>query len=560
MPILHFYRTAALLLLPIIILSLPAQAQDIDQFSFKSLPTISGSISATTTFYGAEGKENQRDPFYWMLSGNLNVNYNGIAIPVSITLSQQQSSFTQPFNQFGMSPTYKGFTAHIGHRSMNFSEITLGGNMFLGLGAEYKPKKSPWRYSAMYGRLVKPIPAGSLSSETFSQPAYARWGYGGMISHERGRNRVDLIFFKAKDDETSITFDDSLAIRPAENAVIGLNVKQSIGKKFKMDIKAAYSGYTEDTRLPESPSTEFNYKNNLGPILTTNASTHFDKAFIGSFSYTGGLYNIKLAYRRIDPEFKTMGAVFLTNDIEDLQVSVNWSMLKRKLNVSAAVGSQFNNLGNAQVSRMSRFITNFNAVYLVNNQLNITANYSNFNSETKYTAQLLLDSLNYIQVTQNAGLGINYTLHKGKIGHNFFIMGNYQDVEDPNNNSSSFYNMSGGYQRMITHKNMAINANLTFTNNTVTGLINNSFGPTLSVTKTFFDKQLKTLASATWLESRMEGDLQSRFMNFRVSGDYRLGTHHTFTSRLTFLNRSTFGDDPKDIQEYRAEFSYRYTF
>ncbi|MEQ8338575.1 MAG: hypothetical protein RIA62_14560 [Cyclobacteriaceae bacterium] len=48
-----------------------------------------------------------------------------------IFLLGSNTSFQQPFNQYGMSPTYKNVTAHIGFRSMNFSRYSLAGHLFL---------------------------------------------------------------------------------------------------------------------------------------------------------------------------------------------------------------------------------------------------------------------------------------------------------------------------------------------------------------------------------------------------------------------------------------------
>ena len=132
-------------------------------------------------------------------------------MPLSATYSQQETTFLQPFNQLGFSPTYKGVTLHGGFRNLNYSSLTLGGHTFLGAGADVviPMKKGPFNYkvSAMYGRLrraVNPIEAELNSVD----PAYKRMGYGaslGVIGRENSRNFLDLILFRGYDDEESLS-------------------------------------------------------------------------------------------------------------------------------------------------------------------------------------------------------------------------------------------------------------------------------------------------------------------------------------------------------------------
>lgn len=123
-----------------------------------------------------EGKDSRRDPYFWMVGANLNISVYGINIPLSATISQQNKSFTQPFNQYGLSPRYKDVTVHLGYRSMMFSNFSLGGSMFLGSGVEVNPKNSWVRVAAFYGRLVKPISASGVSGLMVGVPTYGRWG------------------------------------------------------------------------------------------------------------------------------------------------------------------------------------------------------------------------------------------------------------------------------------------------------------------------------------------------------------------------------------------------
>ena len=102
-------------------------SQDFSNMEKKDLVKLSGALSLNSTFYLGSA---ERPPFFWQMSGNLNIVTPLFTIPISLTLSQQQKfSFNdffdsqskaaaQPFNQFGMSPKYKSVTSHIGYRSL----------------------------------------------------------------------------------------------------------------------------------------------------------------------------------------------------------------------------------------------------------------------------------------------------------------------------------------------------------------------------------------------------------------------------------------------------------
>ena len=99
-------------------------SQDIGKITKKDLLKVSGSAGAVGTFYNVNGIAPRRDPFFWQFNASVNVSSVGVAIPISIRLSQQERSFTQSFNQYGLSPKYKAFTLHLGYRTMKLSEFS----------------------------------------------------------------------------------------------------------------------------------------------------------------------------------------------------------------------------------------------------------------------------------------------------------------------------------------------------------------------------------------------------------------------------------------------------
>jgi len=114
-----------LLLYLIIILSCNILAQDVTEV--KNPWQISGSASFGSSYYGITGLENRQRPLGYFVNINLNPKVYNLSLPFSITINQQQTRFTQPFNRFGISPKYKWVTVHAGHRNLYFSDFTLSG-------------------------------------------------------------------------------------------------------------------------------------------------------------------------------------------------------------------------------------------------------------------------------------------------------------------------------------------------------------------------------------------------------------------------------------------------
>ncbi|HRN71966.1 MAG TPA: hypothetical protein PLM81_02480 [Ginsengibacter sp.] len=110
------------------------QAQDLANLKDQKPFHLSGSIGAGTDYYSSNEPYMTRDPFSWNLNGNLTASIYGFSIPLSFVVNQYSTSYTTPFTQFGMSPTYKWLTVHLGYRSMSLNPFVFDGQSFVGGG------------------------------------------------------------------------------------------------------------------------------------------------------------------------------------------------------------------------------------------------------------------------------------------------------------------------------------------------------------------------------------------------------------------------------------------
>ncbi len=545
----------------ILFLTLSSQAQDLEEIGKSKPITVSGGISADATLYDVNGIENRRDPFFWMLNANLNFDIYGIAVPFSATFTQQDRSFTQPFNQYGLSPTYKAITLHVGYRNMPFSNYTQSGNTFLGAGIEIIPQNSLFKVSALYGRFSRAVAEADTIGNIIGIPAYERWGYGSKVTIGSPQHNVDLIFFKAKDIVNSISGDpDSLGIEPpAENLVLGINTKQQLSRNIHFNLEYAFSAYNTDIRSSSAELNNYQYMY-LGSLFTPNSSAQFNKAILSDVTYNAKKYNLKLAYRRIDPQYKTLGSPFLNNDLEDISANISWNMFQNKLNIATSGGIQKNNLDKSQLASMIRLIGSVNMSYQFSEQFNVNASYANFNTSTFQVRLNELDSLNYYQVTQSAGLGANYNFGTKQLKQNIFINANYQIADDIQDNKSKFYNFVTGYQYSITPIGLSLNTSFNTVVSSFANTQNLILGPSIGCSKSFLDKKLRTNLSITSVKTLSESKNINNILNLRTSASYTLDEHNSISGNIGYIQRNNLMPNVGSFREVRLSVRYGYTF
>lgn len=535
-------------------------AQDIETIHKQKILKVNGGLTANTTFYNAQGIANRRDPFYWMFSANMNLNILGIIqAPFSVTLSQQNKTFSQPqpFNRFGISPKYKNVTTHVGHRTMNFSEYTLAGVMFLGAGVEVVPKEGNVRVSAMYGQLAKAVEKSAQEGLVFAKPTFKRTGYGMKLGLGQKKNLVDLIFFKAEDDVNSIPLSPELDVTPEENLVLALHSKHEVSDKIAVELEFAHSLFTRDSRSVEATSQSYSFVNNLGGLFKPNTSTEFNDALTASVNYNGKGYQANVKYRKIDPGYRTLGSAFLNNGLKDLTGGVSWSMLQRKINISTNAGVQQSTKENSVV----RVIYAGNMNYNSGNRLSLNTSYSNFSTTTRQVQiqrDIRIDSLEYFQVTRSGSFNANYKLGKENSSVALLLSANAQDATDNQDNASTFYSFNLGQQmKLLSLWQLAITASY---NRNISKLMENtSVGPVMNLNRSFSEGKMRSSFSVALLKSFTEGILRSEVMNMSLTNSMRVAKKHSFGVNIYYLNNNEKGEQGRKFSEVRGMVNYNYS-
>ncbi|NVN18505.1 hypothetical protein GUA46_09135 [Muricauda sp. HICW] len=547
-----------------------SQSIDLDRLGKAKLFDYSGSLSANGVFY--EGTVD-RQAFTYFLNGNLNFNiaevYN---VPLSFAYTNQNFDFSSPFklNRLSISPSYKWITLHIGDAAMTFSPYTLSGHQFTGVGIDLAPT-GPFKVSAMCGRFLRAVEYHI--DEPNQQTVYLRRGFGLKTSYAFDQLDVGLIFFKGFDDENSLQepFPTELGLTPKNNMVISLLTDFQLKERINIRVEYAVSGITEDVRVTD----ESGDKGILSLFLNENITTNYTNALNASIDYSVGNGTLGGAYERVDPNYRTFGAYYFNNDLENITVNASQTIFDNKLNIGVNAGLQRDNLDDSKASAMKRLVSSINLNYAPTERLGINGSFSNFQSYTNIRDQFdyinrvseldNLDTLNYRQISKNANLGINYLIKQTETRNdraNINLV--YQDSNEEQegaaieNSGTRFYNGSASYALGYPQQSLAItvaaNTSYTKAGGTDTGL---TVGPTLGVAKQFFDKKLRSNFSASYNTSFANGEQQNQFYNLRLEGNYAWKEGHNFTLNVLSLFRNTVQSNTTD---FTTTFGYAYTF
>lgn len=537
-------------------------AQDLSNVEELKPLQVNGGVSASGVWYGTQNLPLQRPEWFWVVNANLNLQIYGVAAPFTATFTSQNSEFAQPFNQFGISPKYKWVTGHLGFRSMQFSEFTMGGLLFLGAGVEVEPEKTRWKGKAMYGRMAKAIPIANGPEIANNDPAYERWGYAAQVGYRLDIGEVNLTIFKAKDDPNSIDID-TLPLTAQENFVWGVNTNLNITPKLNFQGEFAMSAYTWDISQPTIGGDDFGYANNFRAFIAPNSSTVSNGAGTGTLTYNLKSSSVGFTYRRVGPNYRSMGAIYLNNDLENYTVNVGTSMFQKKLNLGGNIGIQRNNLSGEQLTSDNRIIGSVNASYLLTKKVTLSGNYSNFRSSNTPSAANIQDTIRFLQVTNNYGVMATYSTGNENINHAINLSGNYQKADalqeggvQTVSDGSEFYNSYASYNLGFPKQKLVFTGAMNFNRFVAATGFTDAYGPTLGISKVVWKDKISNSLAITYADNFQDGAYLNNNISFLYSVNYKVDKFNTLRLDGRYLTRQSAGG----IRGSETQFGVTYAF
>jgi len=434
------------ILFGLLLLPFAVGAQDIEQVDLKRPVRLSGNISFSMENYSVNGIAARRQPFTWTLNGAPTLTVLGVQMPFQFLFGNFENRFYQPFNQYGISPRYKWLTVHAGYRNVNFQPYTMAGYRLLGGGIEintaYKADgpRTGLRFGFMYGRLNR---STALDSAQFANPlafrplpSYTRMAYAVKLGVGNNEGFFDVSYLYGWDVESSLTETQRDSVAPQRNTAIGVSWRKDLYRKdkrrlfWKADLGA--SAYTLDDRQPSvDVSGETNVVQDLVEgWLDAKISTQYLTAGETSLNYEGRGGGVGVAYKRVDPEYRSMGAYFFQNDIQQLTVTPHARLDSGRVFINTSFGMQRDNLNGQRLVTSERLIGNVALNWNPTRTFGLNASWANF-GVTQNPTRVSPDAELFKQVSNNYTLVPYMNRVTDKYVRSIQLVAVYQQLNSP---------------------------------------------------------------------------------------------------------------------------------
>jgi hypothetical protein len=278
----------------------------------------------------------------------------------------------------------------------------------------------------------------------------------------------------------------------------------------------------------------------MNNFVSTNSSTIASWATQSTLQLVLKGYNTTLGYRRVQPDFKSLGTPYMLNDVSLLNWMNNFSLSKGKLNISTVLSDQHNNLDKKLATQLNTFVSNLNINALLSTYMNLNFNYSGYSIRQKDGTQKLTDSTRLNQQIHQFSLTPSYTILSGLESHTISTSINYMILDD-NNPATTSYTSSNNLSASLNYTLGLTPKALSFT---LSGLYNQykqdinyhrSFGATLGCSaQVLKDKSLSLQGSAGYLVNKSSYGNAQNNLTFSFNTGYHI-KHHALNAYANYI-------------------------
>jgi hypothetical protein len=172
-------------------------------------------------------------------------------------------------------------------------------------------------------------------------------------------------------------------------------------------------------------------------VMPPNLSTQAYLAAESQLKYKHKLFSVGAKYKRIEPDYKSMGAYYFQTDVEQYTGNFSTRLFKGKLNLNTSAGVQKDNVAKKKLATTARNIFSMAANYQANQHFGIDLNYSNYGTAQKAGTRNLSDTAKINQINNSITLSPHYAFQKNNLNHTIFLVLGNQSLNDRNKFTSS---------------------------------------------------------------------------------------------------------------------------
>lgn len=555
----------------LVFFSFKSFTQDLSRLKEQKPISVSGGINLNIgTYNSLSGNQTRLDPFSWTLSASPTLNLYGVQLPFFFLLNKQSRSLAGPFQQFGVSPSYKWVKAHLGYRNLMFSPYTLGGRLFNGAGLELNPGKL--RFAVIYGQFQK-AEMGYLDANNPTNPnlpnglmpAYQRNGFAAKLGFGTTQNHFDITFLKIKDIQNSITFPvDFGKVTPDENTVLGVSQQFLFFKHLFWRSDVAVSLYTRDVRremLEEKDLAKYSF---VTKIVDIRKGTSLGWAGETTLGLQFNTFSIQGQYKLISADYQSMGAYFFNTDMEEYSGAASISALQGKVQLSGTYGIQKDNVSKLKEYTTTRNIGSANLNIQFSRTLGLSVNYSNYGTSQNIPNQII-DTVKISQLNQSLMIAPRWFKTSGTVSHAVNGVLSYQNANDLNTISkvrTDFNNLFGSltYSYGMPTRKMTFTPGLLFIRNLLPIYNTSSMGLSFSAQRGSKKNNFNTSLSLNYTQNAQEQVNTGSTFNARLNTTYRLTKKQQFNVSLSTIVNSDNKNERRNFSELYMNAGYGISF
>lgn len=526
--------------------------------------TVNGSLGLNTSFYNASGIPDRQTPFALGVNANATLTVYGISMPFSFTwYSNEKAGFRQPFNQFGISPTYRWLTLHLGYRNVSFSEFTLNGHTFLGAGLEARPGK--FRLAAVYGKFNETSQYDLMMADSI--PKLTRLGWAGKIGYGTEKTFVDISMLRIGDNKKNfIPSDDPEFPVPAQNMALGLTSRISLTSKLILNVDGSVSFFTSNSSLGTSDTINDRLMMLASNLISINPTSQRFSAIKTSLTYNFSK-NVSsgFEYRRIDPGFQSMGSYFFNNDLELITFNQSVSLLESKFRARGSIGMQRDNLDGSKNSTSRRMIGSLSGNYAIDDNWAVDLSYNNYSTNQKAVKNIVDNSLMVFQVNHSLLLSPRFMKASQSFAHLVMLNLNWMILNDKNSQTSDMTDTDTKvamlmYSLGIVKQKINVSLGANYTKMVNQNYTNQLAGGTLGISSSLLKDKLTLNWNNAYMINKLNGDSGIIF-NTSLNSNYRFLPRHSVTLNWNLIKNS-FADSSvvPSYNEIRGDLGYAFTF
>lgn len=553
----------AILLLAIVVgTATVAKAFDIATIAKSDPLVITGAVGTQSTFYNSTSG-GYASPFSLSAYANLNINVYGVSVPFSFYYNTNNFSFTYPQFSFNISPTFKGWTLHLGRRSMAFSPYVYN-IPFNGLGVEYKHSKLGLRFGVFYGELREAIDFDP-DDPNHGTPVYRRTGWGFKAGYGTSRTYIDVFLFGARDHQSSINEEWFDQINAQENIVIGAKGRWQISKPLSVTANVATSILSTDINAPIVPVDEaLKYKDLYEVRYSSLLRWAGDVSFNASWSFL----SLALSYKHIQPDYSSLGVSYMSNNYHTLGIAANTRFAG--ITVGGNFSIQSDNLSKQQAYTTRGLVYSANFSAPIGSKISLSGSYNGYRQCQYDGLQAVNDTTRINREMNSATFMGSYNTSTETLSHFVSLSGNFSFNEDKNptvEGISDVMTLAAGASYSLSVLPIETNFGFNYSFQQSNGYESHYTTSVYSLTASkslLKNRNLVLSASVSLVDNRMDDNKNITFGG-NITAGYTLAEVHNFSlgaNLNSYANTNLVlpGAQNEGGYDLSISFSYSYTF